>query len=113
MIANAQHQAEGNHNLLDEDIITLTQAARIIPGRPSAQSMYRYTGKHGRKGADGQIHVLESILSCKQRWTSTQAIRRWLNAINAPAAGAVAPASPSIRGRQKAAAGKELEAILG
>lgn len=97
-------------SLIHEEVIPLETAGNYIPGRPSRPTCFRYAFK-GVLGEDGQRHKLPSILSCNKRWTSKEAITRFLMAINAPAIPVAAAVSQTRRQAQKAAAKQELAAL--
>lgn len=58
--------------IVDETLIPLTEAAKEIPGTPSLNSIFRWASK----GARGR--VLESVLVGGRRFTSREAIRRFI-----------------------------------
>ncbi|HEX6987617.1 MAG TPA: DUF1580 domain-containing protein [Planctomycetaceae bacterium] len=65
-------------NLLDETLISLTEAAKELPGRPHIATVHRFASK----GARG--HVLETVTCGGRRFTSREATRRFLTAQNSP-----------------------------
>ena len=75
---------------LDEDLLTLRQAAQLIPsrsGRPiDVSSIWRWT----LRGIKGKR--LESVSLGGQKYTSRQALARFVSAIN-PSMEATAPAA--------------------
>lgn len=98
-------------HLLNEELIGMTDGLKIIPGSPSIATGFRIVLR-GARGVDGQLHKLETIKVCGRRWTSREAIQRWLAAINTPAATVAPPVSPITRNRQKASAREELQELL-
>jgi hypothetical protein len=60
-----------------EDLIPFQQAAAHIPGRPCLQTLHRWRQKPGVRGV-----VLETILVGGIRYTSREAIRRFIAAQN-------------------------------
>lgn len=60
--------------LLEETLVTLTEACRCFPVRCSRSAVERWIRRGGR-GA-----VLESVMLCGKRYTSKEAISRFLRA---------------------------------
>jgi hypothetical protein len=59
-----------------ERLLSMTEAAKLLPGRPDVSTLWRWrTG--GCRG-----HKLETILFGGRRYTSREAITRFLTAIN-------------------------------
>ena len=77
----------------------------LIPGNPSFATRYRWTLKGLRGGTK-----LESVLIGNRRYTSTEAVDRFLIALNAPKA-QPPEISARQRSRQDTAARKKLEAV--
>ncbi len=75
-----------------------------IPGNPSFGTRYRWTLKGLRGGVK-----LESVLIGNRRYTSTEAVARFIAALNAPKR-RVAEMSSNQRARQDAAAKRKCEA---
>jgi hypothetical protein len=88
-----------------EDLLTLSEAARLLPGRPHTSTLWRWIHK-GIKGCR-----LESIFVGGTRRTSKQALGRFFAATTAAADG-TAPIvrTPTQREKAIAAAEKELAA---
>lgn len=63
----------------NEDLLTLAQATKAIPGRPSISTLYRWT----QRGIEGV--KLETIKLGGKRFTSKEAIRRFVERTTAPA----------------------------
>jgi hypothetical protein len=59
-----------------EHLLSMTQAAKLLPGRPNVATLWRWR----TSGCRGQR--LESLLFGGRRYTSREAIRRFLAAIN-------------------------------
>ena len=93
-----------------EELVHFLEAAKFFPGRkPCIQSLHRWR-LNGVTGANGQKIKLETIKVSGLRYTSRQAIRRFIVAQNAT--GEPAPQiSPSQRRRQSEAARKALAEI--
>lgn len=88
-----------------ENLISLADAAREFPGRPvSLNTLHRWR-MHGVRGTK-----LETVLLGGIRYTSRQAIQRFIAQQNAPVETA-AVVSPGQRRRQGQAALRELEAM--
>lgn len=81
-----------------------TEAAKHIPGRPDASTVYRWW-KRGIKGVR-----LETILIGGRRYTSKEALTRFFAATTAAADGPQAAVTPARRQREIEAAERELEA---
>jgi len=58
--------------LLDETLVSLAAAPKYFPGNPSQSAVQRWM-RRGSRGA-----VLETILICGKRYTSKEAIARFL-----------------------------------
>ena len=91
-----------------EDLIPINDAPKFIPGRPCIQSVYRHILKGNRHGIR-----LESILCGGKRFTSKQAIARWIAALNQPPACASPTITPKQRQRQSQAARDVLKSEYG
>jgi hypothetical protein len=93
-------------DLPSEKLLTITEATKRFPGRrPSTATIWRWL-KAGCRGV-----VLESILIGGRRYTSTEAIDRFIVRTTAAAAGEQ-PAARTPKQREQAvgAAERELEA---
>lgn len=62
--------------LLDEELIPLTRAPRLMPGRPAVSTAWRWATR-GFRGI-----VLETTTVAGRRFTSTEAVRRFCEATN-------------------------------
>ena len=71
---------------LDETLVTLTQAARMLPGHPHVSTLWRWC----RRGVKGI--VLETYVVAGRRFTSTEALERFASATTAAANGEPPPA---------------------
>ena len=60
-----------------EELITLAEASRCIPNRPDVRTVWRWI-ERGCRGV-----VLDSIRIGGRRYTSAEAIERFLSALNA------------------------------
>ena len=59
-----------------EEYLSMTEAAKLIPGRPSVSTVHRWAGR----GVDGV--VLASIRAGGRRYTSMSAIDEFLSQLN-------------------------------
>ena len=66
-------------NLLEEDLVRFTAGIRSLPGRPHVSTGYRFITR-GCRGV-----FLESILVGGRRFTSRQALLRFVDAVTAAA----------------------------
>lgn len=80
--------------LNDANPIEISAAAAILPGRPSRKTVYRWTLK-GCVADDGQRIVLESARIGGRRWTSREAIERFIAGMGRRNETAAAPAVDS------------------
>ena len=64
--------------LLDETLVSLTEACRCFPVKCSRAALERWMRRQGNRGI-----VLESILVCGKRYTSKEAIpySQWANVV--------------------------------
>jgi hypothetical protein len=88
-----------------ETVIPIAEAPKHFPGHPNVSSIYRWFGK-GSRGAR-----LETIVVGAKRYTSVEAIGRFIEATTANSVGASSPA-PRPTTRQRRAAIKRAEADL-
>ena len=89
-----------------EQLLTIGEAARSLPGRPNLSTLHRWR-QRGIRGI-----ALETILIGGQRFTSREALQRFFDASTAAADGQIAPSRPSVaRTAEQAVARKELEAL--
>lgn len=65
-----------NLNLLIEDVISVTEVPEHLPGRPSRATVHRWCTK-GLRSPDGKV-CLETFTIGRQRFTSTEALTRFL-----------------------------------
>jgi hypothetical protein len=80
-----------------EQILTMTAAAKVLPGRPNVATLWRW------RTAGIRGHRLETILIGGRRCTSREAIGRFLAAINGQ------PATTGETPRQREAAIRRAE----
>ncbi len=59
-----------------EELLTVVEAAKVTPRRPSARTIWRWL-EHGCRGV-----VLESVLIGGRRFTTREAIERFLRRVN-------------------------------
>lgn len=88
-----------------ERCISINDAPKYFPGRPNVSSIYRWLGK-GIRGAR-----LETIVVGGQRFTSVEAIQRFIERTTANSPGASAPV-PRPTSRQREAAIRRAEREL-
>lgn len=67
-------------DLLDEDLVPFAKGIRSLPGRPHISTGYRFISERGCRGV-----VLETILVGGRRYTSRQALRRFVAAVTVSA----------------------------
>ena len=72
-------------DLQSEKILSLTAAAKLLPGRPHVATIYRWF-QHGIRGVR-----LETVLIGGKRFTSHEAIQRFAERGTAAAAGETLP----------------------
>jgi hypothetical protein len=89
----------------NETLLTPHQACKEFPGGISLPTFWRYVGPKGVRGAR-----LESIVCGGKRWTSVEAISRFIASQNPDQSPAPA-ITPAQRKRQAEAARQELERI--
>lgn len=92
--------------VLEEDVLRLDDAKKLLPGRPDRSTVYRWAlgpGSHGVR--------LESFKVGRRRFTTKQAIQRFVEAVTVAADGNKQPVVRSHREREKAitSAEKRLE----
>lgn len=63
---------------LSEDLISLIEASKILPGRPHISTLFRLASPRGLRGVR-----LETLLVGGRRWTSRQALARFVAASTA------------------------------
>lgn len=90
-------------NIVDEEILSLAQATKMLPGRPHLSSIFRWMSR-GVRGVR-----LESVLVGGRRYTSREALERFSAATTAAANREPAPIrTPTQRQRAIERAEKEL-----
>ena len=89
-------------DVLSEDMVTLTEATKIIPGRPCSSSIWRWY-QHGCRGIK-----LETAIVGGRRFTSREAIERFVRRTTEARNGAPVNSAP-CRQRQAAIAKAERE----
>ena len=88
-----------------EQILSITAAAKSLPGRPCIQTIYRWC-RNGIKGIR-----LETLLIGGRRYTSAEALDRFAAAVTAAAAGERLPVrTTAARTKAQAKADEELRA---
>ena len=60
----------------NEELLSMTAASKLLPGRPNVATLWRW------RTAGCRGHKLETLLYCGRRYTSREAISRFLAAIN-------------------------------
>ncbi len=63
---------------LSDDLITIDEAAKLVPGRPHRHSVYRWS-LYERRG-----HKLETVLVSGRRYTTRNALREYLQNVSTP-----------------------------
>lgn len=94
-------------DIYSETMVPISEAPRHFPGRPNISSVYRWF-QRGSRGAR-----LETIVVGAKRYTSMEAIQRFVDATTANSPGAsVPPSRPTSRQREAAIrrAERELDA---
>jgi hypothetical protein len=92
-------------NLLNEAPISLSEASRLLPGRPHIATIHRWRLR-GVRGV-----CLETVLVGGRRYTSRQALERFLAATTAAGGNPATPIrTPSQRERAIAEAEREVAA---
>jgi hypothetical protein len=81
-------------DLKTEDCILLSRAGPVVPGRPSVPTLFRWALK-GCRGIK-----LETIMVGGRRFTSTQAIQRFVNRLSQDNTQGDGPESESQKKRQ-------------
>ena len=78
--------------MLDETLINIAQATRMIPGRSGGKPLHRATLHRwiskGVKTPDGRVVRLESVRVGGQRMTTQEALQRFLGAMSGDGSGA-------------------------
>ena len=79
-----------------EQPISITQAARLIPGRPNVSTIWRWiqNGVRGEK--------LGTVAVGGRRFTTAEAIARFIAATTAKANGEPSPPAPTAKQRRRA-----------
>jgi hypothetical protein len=92
---------------LSETLLTLTEAAKLLPGRPSTHLLWRWrtSGVRGVK--------LETVLVGGRRYTNRSALERFIERTTAAEIGEPVPHSSRQHARSHAAAKRELQATGG
>lgn len=91
----------------NETLLTPNQACHEFPGGISLPTIWRYMGPKGVRGAR-----LESLVCGGKRWTSKEAIARFIAAQNADDAPAAPTITPAQRRKQSEAARAELAELV-
>ncbi len=81
-----------------------TEAAKVFPGRPNASTIWRWH----RSGVRGGIR-LETVVVGSRRYTSREAIQRFIERTTAAADGRPFSSSPKARQRAMSVADAELD----
>ena len=91
-----------DNGILSENTVTLTEAAKLIPGRPHSSTLWRWH-QHGSRGIK-----LETAVIGGRRFTSREAIERFIERTTESRDGAPVDRTP-CRKRQAAIAKAEAE----
>lgn len=90
-------------NLDPTKFISLSEAAAILPGRPSLCSLHRWT----RRGVRGVR--LETLLVGGKRFTTAEALQKFADAVTAAGASAPTRSAAVLSNRRAISAEAELE----
>jgi hypothetical protein len=90
-------------DIQNEELLTLKQAAQFLPNRPHIATLIRWW-QRGCRGVK-----LTTILIGGQRYTSKEALQRFIEQTTAAADGAPAPRAESSKAREKRLAKVEAE----
>lgn len=93
------------HDLLAEDLIPFAQAIRSLPGRPSVATGYRFLLRGGRAGIK-----LETILVGGRRFTSKEALHRFIRRNTAAADSRRQPVPPAQSSAESDKIARQLDA---
>ena len=95
--------------MLDETLINIAQATRMIPGRSGGKPLHRATLHRwiskGVKTPDGRVVRLESVRVGGQRMTTQEALQRFLGAMSGAGRAVPAPVEQAEMERQLDAIG--------
>src|SRR5262245_25709166 len=91
------------HDVHGESLISLPEACKVIPGRPHLATVYRWF----QRGVRGGIK-LETALVGGRRFTSREAVQRFVDRRSGPPAESMAARTPSQRQRAAEKANNEL-----
>ena len=89
-------------DIQNEEVLSIAEAAKLLPGRPNVRTVWRWLDR-GCRGCR-----LESVLVGGRRYTSVEAVFRFLEAINSSDGPATSPAASRARKRAIEAAEREL-----
>lgn len=87
-----------------ESLLAPAQACKVFPGGISLPTYWRYIGPRGVRGVQ-----LESFVCGGRRWTSIEAIDRFIKAQNQDKASPPRKITPEQRRRQSESAQQQLE----
>lgn len=109
--------APHDHDLLSEDLKPLTVIRKQLPsahgtGPVHLSTLHRWASRGVRRKSDGQLVKLQVIRLGSMVTTSTEALRRFLDALNEPASDKSQIETPAANQRKARAAAKKLEAVL-
>ncbi len=91
------------HDVHGESLISIVEATRLIPGRPHLATVYRWFNKGVRGGIK-----LETALVGGRRFTSREAVQRFVDRLSGPRGDAVQARTTKQRERATKAANDEL-----
>jgi hypothetical protein len=89
----------------NETLLSLTQAAKTLPGRPNITTVWRWRNR-GVRGVK-----LETMLSGGRRFTSVEALRRFQDRVTAAADGEPIANGQTPRQRERAIDAAERRAV--
>ncbi len=68
-------------DLLAEEPLALCEATRLLPFRPSRTTLNDWRVK-GRRSAEGKLVFLETLLVGGRRYTTREAVQRFIDELN-------------------------------
>jgi Protein of unknown function (DUF1580) len=92
-------------DIANETLVEISEASKHIPGRPHIATVYRWM----MRGVRGGIK-LETALVGGSRWTSVEAIQRFVDRLSGPREDASQPRTSRQRQRAAEKANQELAA---
>jgi hypothetical protein len=104
-----------NNPLLAETLVGLSAAARDLPGSAPGRSVHAATmwrwATSGCTARGGRRVVLETVSIGSRRFTSREAVHRFIEALSEAPPTATPPRTPAARRKASERAAKELDAL--